>query len=136
MMRRVLKNQPSPQVLTQRKNIFHTRCKVSNKTCSLIVDSDSCYNCCSTRLVEKQGLTIKPHPKPYKLQWLNEGADLNVDQQVEVKLYIRNYEDKVLYDIIPMEACHILLGRPWQFDKKTMHNGITTTRKRSLFFIP
>ena len=24
-----------------------------------------------------------------------------------------------------MEACHILLGRPWQFDKKTMHNGLT-----------
>ena len=24
-----------------------------------------------------------------------------------------------------MEACQILLGRPWQFDKKTMHNGLT-----------
>jgi len=24
-----------------------------------------------------------------------------------------------------MEACHILLGRPWQFDKKIMHNGLT-----------
>jgi len=24
-----------------------------------------------------------------------------------------------------MEACHILLGRPWQFDKKTMNNGLT-----------
>jgi len=24
-----------------------------------------------------------------------------------------------------MEACHILLGRPWQFDNKTMHNGVT-----------
>jgi len=23
-----------------------------------------------------------------------------------------------------MEACDILLGRPWQFDKKTMHNGL------------
>lgn len=64
MMRRVLKNQPSPQVLTQRENIFHTRCKVSNKTCSLIVDSGSCCNCCSIRLMEKLGLTIKPHPKP------------------------------------------------------------------------
>ena len=64
MMRRVLKNQPSPQVLTQRENIFRTRCKVSNKTCSVIVDSGSCCNCCSTRLVEKLDLTIKPHPKP------------------------------------------------------------------------
>jgi len=24
-----------------------------------------------------------------------------------------------------MEACHVLLGRPWQFDKKSMHNGLT-----------
>ena len=89
------------------------------------MDSGSCCNCCSTRLVEKLGLTIKPHPKPYKLKWLNEGGALNVDQQVEVKLSIGNYEDKVLCDIIPMEACHILLGRPWPFDKKTMHNGLT-----------
>ena len=38
---------------------------------------------------------------------------------------MENYKDKVLCDIVPMEACHILLGRPWQFDKKTMHNGLT-----------
>ena len=25
----------------------------------------------------------------------------------------------------PTEACHILLGRPWQFDKKTLHDGLT-----------
>jgi len=24
-----------------------------------------------------------------------------------------------------MEACHILLGRLWQFDKKTTHDGLT-----------
>ena len=36
-----------------------------------------------------------------------------------------NYKDNVLCDVVPMEACHILLGRPWQFDKKTMDNGLT-----------
>jgi len=86
MMRRVLKIQPSPQALTQRETIFHIRYKVSNKTYSLIVGSDSCCNFCSTRLVEKLGLAIKPHPKPYKLHWLNEGPDLNMNQQVEIKL--------------------------------------------------
>ena len=38
-----------------------------------------------------------------------------------------------------MEACHILLGRPWQFDKKTMHNGftneITFTHKEKKFIL-
>jgi len=36
-----------------------------------------------------------------------------------------NYKDNVLCDVVPMEACHILLGRPWKFDKKTTYNGLT-----------
>jgi len=70
-------------------------------------------------------LTIIPHPKPYKLHWLNESGDLTVQHQLKVKLSIGKYEDSVLCDVVPMEACHVLLGRPWQFDKKTMHNGLT-----------
>jgi len=42
-----------------------------------------------------------------------------------VKFSIGKYKDKVLCDVIPMEACHILLGRPWQFDRKTTHHGHT-----------
>ncbi|XP_074313657.1 uncharacterized protein LOC141648844 [Silene latifolia] len=33
------------------------------------------------------------------------------------------YEDKVLCDVISMNACHILLGRPWQYDRKVEHDG-------------
>nr|KYP60032.1 Retrovirus-related Pol polyprotein from transposon 297 family [Cajanus cajan] len=124
MIRRLLNNQPSG-TLSQRENIFHTRCNVSNKTCSLIVDSGSWCNYCSTRLVEKLCLTTMPHHKPYQLHWVNKDRDIVVDQQVKVKFSIGNYEDHVLCDVVPMEACHILLGRPWQFDKKTMHNGLT-----------
>jgi len=67
MIRRVLNNQPSIPLNDQRENIFHTRCEVLKTTCSLIIDSGSCCNCCSTRLVEKLNLTLLPHPKPYKL---------------------------------------------------------------------
>nr|KYP35482.1 hypothetical protein KK1_043481 [Cajanus cajan] len=66
-----------------------------------------------------------PHPQPYHLQWLNKDEDTVVSQQVKVKFSIGKYEDQVLCDIVPMEACHILLGRSWQFEKKTMHNGLT-----------
>nr|KYP31836.1 hypothetical protein KK1_047656 [Cajanus cajan] len=79
MMRRVLNNQPS-DTQSQRENIFHTRCNISNKA---------------------------------------------FNQQVEVEFSIGNYQDKVKCDVVPMEACHILLGRPWQFDKKTHHDGLT-----------
>jgi hypothetical protein len=37
----------------QRENIFYTRCYVQNKGCSLIIDSGSCINICSTTLVSK-----------------------------------------------------------------------------------
>jgi len=44
---------------------------------------------------------------------------------VKVKLSVGNYVDDVLCDVVPMEACHVLLRRPWQFDKKTIHDGLT-----------
>jgi len=112
MIRRTLNNQPSATMETQRENIFHTICKVLENICSIIVDSGSCCNCCSTRMVEKLNLQVVPHPKPYKLQWINEDGELSVDKQVKVKFSIGNYKDNVLCDVVPMEACHILLGRP------------------------
>jgi len=112
MIQRFLNNQSSVNQETQRENIFYTRCKVFGNVCSLIVDSGSCCNCCSTRMVEKLNLQLIPHPKPYRLRWINEDGKLVVHKQVKVKLSIGNYKDKVLCDIVSMEACHILLGRP------------------------
>nr|KYP43281.1 Transposon Ty3-I Gag-Pol polyprotein [Cajanus cajan] len=122
MVRRLLSNQPS-DTHSQRENIFHTRCNISNKVCSLIVDSGSWCNCCGTRMVDKLRLTTTPHPKSYQLHWLNDDGDMVVNQKVEVEFSIGNY--KVKCDVVPMEACHILLGRPWQFDKQTTHDGLT-----------
>ena len=67
MIRRLLNNQPSIDHITQKENIFYTRCNVSRNLCSHIVDSGSCCNYYSTRLVEKLNLVVLPHPKPYKL---------------------------------------------------------------------
>jgi len=125
MVRRLLGSQSCDLTQTQRENIFHTRCKVLNKNCSLIVDSGSSCNCCSTNLVSKLSLTIISHPKPYKLQWLNEQGKMIVNQQVKIPFSVGDYCDEVLCDIIPMEAKYILLGRPWQFDKKVIQNGLT-----------
>jgi len=79
------------------------------------VNNGSCCNCCSTMLVEKLALHLLPHPNPYKLQWINDDQGMVVNQQVEVKFSIGNFEDSVLCDIVPMEACHVLLGMPWLF---------------------
>ena len=125
MIQRTLNNQSSVNQETQRENIFHTRSKVLENVCSLIVDNGSYCNCCSTRVVDKRNLQLIPHPKPYKLQWKNEVGELIVDKKVKVKFFVGNYKEKVLCDVVPMDVCHILLGRPWQIDKKTMHNGLT-----------
>ncbi|KAJ9677795.1 hypothetical protein PVL29_022651 [Vitis rotundifolia] len=52
----------------QRENIFHTRCHINNKVCSMIIDGGSCTNVASTTLVEKLNLPTLKHPRPYKLQ--------------------------------------------------------------------
>ena len=28
-----------------------------------------------------------------------------------------------MMNAIPMDACHLLLGRPWQYDRKVIHDG-------------
>ncbi|XP_024006599.1 uncharacterized protein LOC112083100 [Eutrema salsugineum] len=96
--RRVLSVQVQPEETVQRENLFHTRCTIKNKT---------------------------KHPRPYKLQWLNDATELKVTEQVTVPFSVGKYRDKVLCDVVPMQAGHLLLGRPWQFDKATLHNGRT-----------
>lgn len=32
------------------------------------------------------------------------------------------YKDDVLCDVLPMSACHVLLGRPWQYDRGAIYD--------------
>lgn len=51
-----------------------------------------------------------------------------VNEKFSVKFnYIISYQDEVLCDIIPMNICHMLLGRPWQFDRHAIHDGWANT---------
>ena len=40
-----------------------------------------------------------------------------------MKFKIGHYFDEVLCDIMPMGFCHILLGRPWKYDRYVIHDG-------------
>ncbi|XP_052483420.1 uncharacterized protein LOC128038888, partial [Gossypium raimondii] len=84
-----------------------------------------CTNVASTLMVEKLRLATTKHPHPYKLQWLNDGGELKVTKQVLISFTIGKYQDEVLCDVVPMHAGHLLLGRPWQFDKRAIHDGYT-----------
>ncbi|XP_033141136.1 uncharacterized protein LOC103847683 [Brassica rapa] len=116
--RRTLSLQSKAEEQEQRENLFYTRCLVQGKVCSLIIDGGSCVNVASETMVKKLGLQVQKHPKPYRLQWLNEEGEMRVSSQVSVPIAIGRYEDEVLCDVLPMEAGHILLGRPWQSDRR------------------
>ena len=112
---------------TQRENIFHTHCLITNKLCSLIIDGGSSTNVASTRVVEKLALPTISHTKPYKLQWLSTKGEIMVNKQVLINFAIGKYKDEVLCDVVPMEATHLLLGRPWQYDIHVLHDGLSNT---------
>ena len=46
-----------------------------------------------------------------------------VSEQCLVKFKIWHYFDEVLCDIMPMDSCHIFLGRPWKYDRCATHDG-------------
>ena len=54
---------------------------------------------------------------------MNDCGEVKVNKQVLVSFSIGRYKDEVLCDVVPMHAGYILLGRPWQFDRKVNHDG-------------
>ncbi|GKV07344.1 hypothetical protein SLEP1_g19138 [Rubroshorea leprosula] len=111
-----------------RHNIFHTRCTSQEKACNVIIDSGSSENVVSSYMVEKLRLPVKDLSHPYKLQWLRKGNEVKVTKRCLISFSIGNrYQDEVWYDVIPMDDCHLLLGRPWQFDRKAIHDGHANT---------
>ncbi|RDX95071.1 hypothetical protein CR513_22462, partial [Mucuna pruriens] len=86
----------------------------------MIIDSGSCTNVTSTTIVEKINLQTAKHTKPY-----NNIGEVKVDKQFSVPFAIDSYKDEVLCDVVLMEAEHILLGCPWQLDRKVTHKGYT-----------
>lgn len=66
-----------------------------------------------SEILSKLRLLKTAHPKPYSLQWLDDGNKLKMTKQAKICLKMGSYEDEVLCHVIPIDVCHILLGRPW-----------------------
>ncbi|GJU49514.1 putative reverse transcriptase domain-containing protein, partial [Tanacetum coccineum] len=101
---------------------------VRRKVCTFVVDLGSCDNLISEEAVQKLGLKTENRPKPYKLQWLKKGGEVTVSKRVLVAFSVgTTYKYNVWCDVVPMDACHLLLGRPWEYDRNTTHNGRANT---------
>ncbi|KAD5508175.1 hypothetical protein E3N88_15878 [Mikania micrantha] len=106
VIRRTLNTSVGPDENLQREAIFHMRCTIA----------------------QRLNLTTVPHRSPYVIQWLNQGKGIHVSHHVLLSLSIgRSYMDDIWCDVIPMDACHVLLGRPWLFDRRVMHDGYQNT---------
>ncbi|KAJ4713097.1 Transposon Ty3-I Gag-Pol polyprotein [Melia azedarach] len=123
--RRVLNIHVQQEECDQRENLFHTRCLVKDRVCDVIIDGGSVTNVASTTLVEKLGLPTLKHPYAYKLKWLNDCGEIKVTKQVFVAFKIGKYRYELLFDVVPMHVGHLLLERPWQFDRRVLYNGYT-----------
>ncbi|KAL5810614.1 hypothetical protein ACOSQ4_027182 [Xanthoceras sorbifolium] len=111
-----------------RNNAFHSTCTILGKVCRFIVDGGSCENIVSADVVSKLGIKTEKHPKPYRLAWLQKGEEVTVWQRALISFSIgKHYKDQVWCDIVRMDACHLLLGRPWQYDHKVRHDGFKNT---------
>jgi len=111
----------------QREQIFYIRCTIGGNVCKLIIGGGSCTNVASSTLVEKLQVPTKVHPTSYTLQWLKQENEVTVSKQALTSFLVGHYCCKVLCDVLPMDACHILLSRAWLFDNHVIHDGHTNT---------
>nr|GEX33420.1 retrotransposon Gag domain, retroviral aspartyl protease [Tanacetum cinerariifolium] len=65
VVRRALNSVPVREEKLQREAIFHTRCTVAQKICSVIIDGGSCTNVASQTMVSKLNLPTESDPSPY-----------------------------------------------------------------------
>jgi hypothetical protein len=50
-----------------------------------------------------------------------------ITKQCLVEIKIGGYKDEITCDVIPMDVCHIFLGRSWQYDRNVIHDGRKNT---------
>ena len=112
MFNRTLLKTVTEQEPPQRNKFFRTLCKVRGKVYKVIVDFSLTDNIASVEMVEKLELKKFPHPNPYKVSWLNKEQQVIVNEQVHFHFQIGEYKDKIVYDVVEMDACHLLLGMP------------------------
>ena len=99
----------------QRTSLFTSTCTVKGKICRFVVNSGCSANVVLEEAVRKLALTPEAHPHPYRLLWMQTGAEVFVSQRTMVSLSIGSfYKDNLYCDIAPMDVSHIILGRPWQ----------------------
>jgi hypothetical protein len=56
---------------------------------------------------------------------VEQSGSIKIAQRVRVPFKVGEYVDTIECDVAPMTVCHLLLGRPWQYDRSSLHCGRT-----------
>lgn len=112
----------------QRTTLFSSTCTVKCKICRFVIDSGCSENVVSEEAVRKLALPTETHPHPYRLLWMQTGAQVLVSKRTLLSFSIGAfYKDTLYCDVTPMDISHIILGRPWQYDREVIHDGKSNT---------
>ncbi|XP_048501395.1 uncharacterized protein LOC104893826 [Beta vulgaris subsp. vulgaris] len=106
VVRRTLHVDHAPN-MAQRENLFHTRCKVGEYTCNVIIDSGSCTNVIAAEVVSKLNLITRAHPTPYKLSWLDDSTGMRVKKQALISFSIGSYKDELWVRLHPLNPTQV-----------------------------
>jgi hypothetical protein len=139
IVHRVLSTQMEQAERMQRHNLFQTLFVIKDCRARVIIDGGSSNNLVSSDLVKKLGLPTRPHKHSYHVWWLKDSSKVKVTQTSRVHFSLGPYFDFVDCDVVPMEACSLLLGRPWEFNNDAIHHGRSNTytlKAKKLFYNP
>jgi hypothetical protein len=100
---------------------------IKDKACKFMVDGGSYCNGISKAVVVTLGLSTWRIPEPKHVAWLNRCGMLKVTHKVHVLFTVGDYVDEVECDVLPLEVCGLLLGRPWQYHRNVTHAGRANT---------
>ncbi|KAI0507593.1 hypothetical protein KFK09_013719 [Dendrobium nobile] len=119
---------PRTPVETQRHKLFRTKCTISDKVCDLIIDSGCTENIISKSAVQALQIKTTKNPNPFKIGWVKKGVDFLVSELCKFTFSIgKRYICQVTCDVLDMDVCHLILGRPWQYDSGAVHDGRSNT---------
>ncbi|XP_020694320.1 uncharacterized protein LOC110108147 [Dendrobium catenatum] len=115
---------PRQPVVSQRHSLFCSKCTINGKVCDMVIDSGCTENIISRAAVQALQLSITKNPKPYKIGWIKKGVEFMVADLCKVTFSIgKSYLCHITCDVLDMDVCHLILGRPWQYDTGAIHDG-------------
>jgi hypothetical protein len=112
VVQRVLRAQVDSSEKLQRHNLFQIFFIVKDCRVCNIIDGGSCNNLVSADFVAKIGLMTRLHTHPYYIQWLNNSGKAKVTHTTRVHFSIGTYHEYVDCNVVPKQACSLLLGHP------------------------